>query len=108
MTAQPRSATSVRFRKSSTHQPSALASVRLFDDRLAVDELDPVDVPGAAGRAAAQRFDGQAQFIPGLERLAAPTVAGKCARAAAFEIPCLDVSVLVLDVENDEGVRTGV
>src|SRR5215471_6772098 len=43
-------------------------------DRPAVNELDLIHVPGAAGRAAAQRLDGQAQLVAGLERLAGPAV----------------------------------
>src|SRR6266849_10909670 len=90
---------------SSSYGTSLAASLRLGRDRLTVDELDPVDVPGAARRAATQRLDGQAQLVAGLQRLAGPAVAGKGARAAAFEVPRLGSSILVLDVENDEGVR---
>src|SRR5262249_57765465 len=91
--------------------PVALRQVSLGlwrNDGLAVNELDLVYVPGAAGRAAAERLDGQTQLITRLERLAGPTVAGEGARAAAFEVPRLGVSILVLDVENDERVWTGV
>lgn len=77
-------------------------------DRLAVLELDLVHVPGTAGRAAAQRVDGELQLVTGLERLVVPTVAGERARAAAFEVPALDGAVLVLDIEDDEGVRARV
>src|SRR5215472_743824 len=82
-----------------------LGLLRLGNDRGAVHELDPVHVPGAAGCAAAQRLDGEAQLVAGLERLAVPAVAGERARAAAFQIPRLGIAVLVLDVEDDEGVR---
>src|SRR5260370_34859232 len=87
---------------------SLAASLRLGDDRLVVDEFDPVHVPGAAGRAAAQRLDGQVQLVAGVERLAGPTVAGKRAPAAAFEVPTLGVSILVLGVEHDERGRAAI
>src|SRR5215471_4027338 len=91
-----------------SYRASRAALVSGGDDRPAINELDPVHVPGAAWRAAAQRLDGQAQLVAGFERLAVPTVAGECARAAALEIPSLGVSVLVFDVENNEGVRAGI
>src|SRR6266699_3224377 len=77
-------------------------------DRPSVLELDLVHVPGAAGRAAAQRVDAEVQLVAGLERLVGPAVTGERTGAAAFEVPVVDSAVLVLDLEDDEGVRARV
>src|SRR5499426_787834 len=66
-------------------------------DRPSVLELGPADVPGPAGRTASQRLD----------RLARPAVPHQRARRPALEAPGLGAAVLLLDDQDDEGVRTG-
>src|SRR4051812_5757311 len=76
-------------------------------DRSPIAEADLARAPGAAGRPASQRRNLQLDLIAGLERLAAPAVANEAARAQAFEAPGLGAAVVLLDGEEDEGVRVG-
>src|SRR5262249_19073149 len=70
--------------------------------------FDLVDVPGTAGSAAAERIDLKLQFIAGLQGLAGPSVADEPAWRATFKAPYLAGAILLLDFQNDEGVRVGV
>src|SRR5580704_11342161 len=76
-----------------------------FGNRPAVAEGDLLDVPAAAGRAAAQRPDLQLYLVAGLQAPARPSAACHVTRASAFEVPGLDGAVLLLDRKDDEGVR---
>src|SRR5262249_46344307 len=78
------------------------------DDRVTVLVFDLVDVPGAAGSAAAQRINLELQLITGLQCLAGPSVTDEPAWRAALTAPNLAGAVLLLDFQNDERVRSGV
>src|SRR5262245_6832388 len=78
------------------------------DDRLAVLVFHLGGVPGAAGGAAAQRHDGEPDFVPRLETVLPPPIARQVARRVALEHPDLARTVALLDLEDDEGVRAGV
>src|SRR5712675_761503 len=76
-------------------------------DRPSILELGLADVPGAAGRTAAQRLDRHLELVAGLQGLARPSVPHQRARRPAFEAPGLGAAVLLLDDEDDERVRAG-
>src|SRR5215470_17818670 len=76
-------------------------------DRLAVAEVDLIDVPAAPGCAAAQRPDLQLDLVAGLEGLARPAAPHQVARAGALEVPRLGAALLVLYRQDDESVRIG-
>src|SRR5262249_41880988 len=76
-------------------------------DRAAVLIFDLVYVPGAAGRAAAQRLDREADLVAGFERLARPSIPAQRGRASRLEIPDRGAPVLILHPQQDETVRTG-
>src|SRR5260370_31777587 len=78
------------------------------DDGVPVLEFDLVDVPGTAGSAAAERINAKLQLVAGLQSLAGPSVPDEPAWRAAFKAPYLAGAVLLLDIQNDEGVRGGV
>src|SRR5262245_66242668 len=78
------------------------------DDRLAVLVFHLGGVPGAAGGAAAQRHDGEPDFVPRLKTVLPPPIARQVARRVALEHPDLARSVALLDLEDDGGVRDGV
>src|ERR1700720_4620045 len=88
-------------------QPTEAPSVG-GDDRVTILELDLVDVPGTTRSAAAQRINLKLEFVTGLQSLAGPSVTDKTARRAAFKAPNLAGAVLLLDFQDDEGVRGGV
>src|SRR5437763_4832519 len=77
------------------------------NNRLAVTEIDLIDVPGAARRATSQWRDLQFYCVAGLEALARPSLPHQAAGALAFEVPGLDATVFLFDHEKDEGVGVG-
>src|SRR5436305_14316539 len=77
-------------------------------DRSTVLETDFSHVPGAAGRAAAQRIDGDLELIAGLDARARPSLPDQKAWGSAFEIPDRTAAVLSLDIQEDGDVRARV
>src|SRR6478672_3529500 len=75
-------------------------------DRTSVLEFGSAHRPGAARGAAAQRLDRQLQLVAWLQGLARPSVAGQRARSTPFETPELGAAVRLLDLQDDERVRT--
>src|SRR5262249_345061 len=77
-------------------------------DRVTVFIFDLVDIPGTAWSAAAQRVNLELQFVAGLQGLAGPSVTDQPAWRTALKAPQLGGAVLLLDFQNDEGVRSGI
>src|SRR5712671_7218463 len=76
-------------------------------DRFAVLELGLGHAPGTTGRAAAQRVDLHLKLVTGLQGLAGPSVPHQGTRACAFEVPDHWSAIRAVDLQQDEGVRTG-
>src|SRR5215470_4210737 len=73
-------------------------------DRPSILELDPGHLPGATGRAAAQRIDGHPQLVTGLDARAGPAITHEQARCATLQQPDLVGAVVALHVEQDVDV----
>src|SRR5215208_481017 len=77
------------------------------DNRPSVLKFDFVGGPGTAGRAAAQGRNRQPELVSRLERLARPSVANKRAWTHTFQVPDSGVAVVVVDLQQDKGMRAG-